>query len=498
MSEGDSNVGDYSLISCVATGNTTQIWESKHTGTGQVVALKLLLEEALADAEAKKVLKAEAALGKKFEHPNLVKVYDLAVNKNYGYFAMEYLRAPNVKSLARNDRPALHGITKNLLLAVASGLEHMHEKGFLHRDIKPDNILATKSGDVRLIDYSLAGPPDSAVSSLLKGQRSRKIMGTRTYIAPEMIKKKPISFATDIYSLGVTVFEVLTGHPPFMGSDPNQLLIKHVRDRAPDPKDEVPNLTDEANAFVLKMLAKDPKARPQTMQEFTQELRGIDFWLEPPAEYYQAKKERELSGEDDVVKHLDSRADAAVENRKISTDQPPPKPKPRLIDDPPKKEAPKQPAAQAPAPQQPPAQQPYAPPPGYGMPQQPYPQMPPGYPPPGQYPQQPYPGQQFPGQGYPQQPYPGQPQPGQPHPGQPQPGQMPPGYPQPQMPPGYGAPDQPPPQPAAPMPPPAQPNAPQPAAPQPVAPQPVVPKADDSDKPDDDGMDLMMDLPPVS
>lgn len=501
MSDGDLQVGDYKLIECIATGNTTQVWEAKQIGTGLSVAVKLLLPEALQDAEAKKVLRAEAALGKKFDHPNLIKIYDLAIKKEYGYFSMEFLRATNVKSFLRTDRPGILTIAKDLFLAIASGLEHMHSKGMLHRDVKPDNMLANKNGDYRLIDFSLAGAPDNAVSAMLKGKKSRKIMGTRTYIAPEMIRKEPISFATDLYSLGVTFYEVVTSHPPFMGSDPNELLIKHVRDRPNPPIDDMPNLTDEGNDLILKMLAKKPADRFKTMEEFILALRGIELWKEKPTDYYDALKARAASGVDDGVRKLDSRADAAKEDRVISRTSPPPAPKPAAKPEPKKDPAPK-PAATT-AQQAPPQPQM---PPGYGAPGQPYPQMPPGYPPQG-YPQG-YPG-------YPQQGYPGQMPPGygqQPMPGYPQ-GQFPPGYPQGAQYPGtpqqgmpqQAPPQQSPPQPSAPqqsVPQPSapQPTAPQPSAPQPSAPQPSQPKAaspqQDSDKPDDN--DLMFELPPVS
>lgn len=512
MSEGDSNVGDYSLINCVATGNTTQIWEAKHAGTGQIVALKLLLDDKLKDPDAKKVLRTEATNGKKFEHPNLVAIYDFALTKTHGYIAMEYLRAPNVKSFLRNDKPGLHTVTKDLFMAVASALDHMHSKGLLHRDIKPDNILANKGGDFRLIDYSLAGPPDNAVSSLMKGQRSRTIMGTRTYIAPEMIKKKPISFATDFYSLGVTLYEVLVGHAPFMASDPNQLLVKHVRDKPGPPKDENPNVSDKLNELVLQLLAKDPKARPQTAQELIQAMRGIDFWEEAPSAYFGALKAKADSGEDDGVKKIDSRADASQENRTISRTSPPPaaKPAPAAVKpEPPKPAAPAptQPSPAQPAPMQPAAQ---VPPPAPQYPQMPgYPQQMPGYPP-GQMPQQPYPGQPYPGQPYPGQPYPGQQMP----PGQP-PQQMPPGYPPQGMPPGqppgmphptaHPQPHAPPqpvapqpavPQPVVPQPAPRAASAPQPSAPQPSAPQPAAPKTK-SDDTDPDDLELMTELPPI-
>src|SRR4051812_39551753 len=177
--------------------------------------MKLLLPEALAQPEHKASLKHEATVGKKFDHPNIIRILDLKITKKHGYFLMEYFRAPNLKSMLRSDLTGARVRVKKLMECVTQALAHMHEKGYVHRDVKPDNILINKGSEVRLIDFSLAAPPKALLGQLMHMKSRTVIPGTRTYLAPELIQRAPLSTASDVYSLGVTLYEVLCGRAPF-------------------------------------------------------------------------------------------------------------------------------------------------------------------------------------------------------------------------------------------------------------------------------------------
>lgn len=467
-------IDDYELtMPPLATGNATQVFEVKQKSSGQQFAMKLLLPEAFADLEQKKSLKHEATVGKSFDHPSLIRIFDLVMSKTQGYFIMEYFRSVNLKQMLRGERSVAQGRIKKIIESLSQALAHMHEKGWLHKDIKPDNILLTKGGEVKLIDFSLAGKPSGGLTKLMGGSKSIVIQGTRTYISPEMIRRKPITFSADIYSLGITFYEVLTGRPPFIHGNPNELLMAHVRDTPERPSGYNPNVTPEADALVMRMLAKDPKGRPATMQDVYTEIRSLKIFKEDPEEYAREQaKQAEDKFQDSMASRLDSRTDAG---RDKSAPAPAPKPKPA----PPPKPAAAKPAAPAPAASAP------------------QPAMPPGYPPPG-YPQQ-YP----PGYGQPMPYYPqGVPVPqGQPQwPAYPQ--QMPPGYGYPPgypMPPGAVPPGM---MPGQPVPPPTAMPAPQagPAA-QPPAAGPVAapaqPAARPAEKDEEEDLPLMTELPEI-
>ena len=511
--------GDYELLELIANGKTTQVYEARQQSTNTVYAVKMLTEDYLKDAEAKKTLKYEAGIGQKLEHPNLVKTFDLQMKKQYAFFVMERIHAPNLKSQLRNRRKTAETTDSMLvptMTAIANALAYMHEEGYLHRDIKPDNILTTRGGDTRLIDFSLVGKPDSSLGLMLSRKSSRKIMGTRTYISPEMVRREGVTEKADIYSFGITLYEMACGRPPFVGNDPNALLLMHVKEKPDEPSAFNPNLSAEGDAFILKCIAKQPANRPESMEEIARELQKIDFWKTPVAEFYAARRAKaEEEAVFEAAGKLDSREDA---NRDPNA----PKPKPKESDKPKlKRPAEKPPEPEKPAKKPEPPKQPAAgPPPGQrppgGMPPG-YPQMPPGYPgmPPQGYPGMP-PGQMPPGypgmpQGYPQFPPgqmpPNQMPPNQMPPGQMPPGQMPPGYPggpplgQPQgvpqgPPPGQGAPGQGAPGQGGTSAPPAA--APKPSAPPAAAPKPSAPAASEpAKKKSDDDLPLMTELPDI-
>lgn len=470
----NEKIDDYELINCVATGSATQIWEVNKSGNTQPLAMKLLLEEKLNDSEAKRALKHEATIGKLMEHPGIINIYDFKLNKKVGYFTMEFFRAGNLKSLIRSDLSQAQARAKKLMESLSQALAYFHEKGWIHRDIKPDNVLLNKGGEVRLIDFSLSSKPSNVILRAVTQKKNIVIQGTRTYLAPELIRREALTPAADIYSLGVTLYETLLGNPPFRTANPNDLLMMHVRDKPVRPSELDDNITPELDDLVLRMLAKKVKDRPESMQALFAEVRSLKFFKEDPVKVHRERQETiDLSDAQANEDRLNSRRDAGRDRSLESEKKPQPKPKPKV------------PAvvAEKPKPAQPPQQQPQMPgyPPQTGMPFPGYPGMQPGQMPPGY----PMPGYSMPGYpGMPMAGYPGMMMPGMP-PGQfppMAPGQFPPGYPQqPGMAPYPGMLPPQMPQPGGPVPQPGQPvpnlaQIPQPAAPVPIQPpQPTPP-----------------------
>ena len=219
MSENQTVIGGYELKNCIASGASTQIWEVTQQGATVPFAMKLLLPDAFKTPEARNVLKHEFKVGQSFEHPGLIRLHKLEVNRDHGFFIMDYFRAPSLKAQISANLAETQSRFKKIAEAVCQAFVHMNEKGWMHRDVKPDNILVNKTGEVRVIDFSLAMRVASGLMKMLTGKQ-KIIKGTRTYIAPEVILKKPPTIQSDIYSLGVTFFEIITGVPPFAGIDP--------------------------------------------------------------------------------------------------------------------------------------------------------------------------------------------------------------------------------------------------------------------------------------
>ncbi len=470
-------IDDYELVNCIATGNSTQIWEVRQKSSGQQFAMKLLLEEAFKDQEQKKALRHEATVGKSLEHPNIIRIFELVMGKKQAYFIMEYFRSVNLKQMLRSERPAAQARAKKILEAVCQALGHMHEKNWVHKDLKPDNILVTKGSEVKLIDFSLASRPAGALTKLMGGSKNQVIQGTRTYIAPELIRRKPLTFAADMYSLGITFYELAAGRPPFIHGNPNDLLMAHVREIPDKPSSYNKIVTPEADALILQMIAKKPEDRPKSMQELAAALRSIKIFSQDPEEYARETTARaQEKFEDSLDGRLDSRTDATRDRSVPVAAKPKPVP-PAAVKSP---APPARPAAAA------------APPPPAAT-------LPPGYPVPppvAGYPPQPYP----PGYPQPMPPFTGAAPVGWP-PGYPPP---PAGYPPMPVPPGYPYPSPPvpaPPPETTPIAPPPAAAAPPSPAPPPAAP-PQVPDAPKQPPPDEAEIDeenlpLMTELPEV-
>lgn len=492
-----NQIDQYLLVNVIATGGISQIWEVKHIATQQPYAMKLLLPESFADKELRNELKTEATTTKLFEHPSIIRVMDVNISRDNAYFVMEHFRSTNLKQMIRNDLAGTHARLKKIVEGLCSALALVHEKGFLHRDIKPDNLLVNRGGEIRLIDFSLSSRIPSGFAKMITSKNRVVIQGTRTYMAPELIERSLPSISTDIYALGVMLYEVLTGRPPFVSKNPNELLMMHVRDVADKPSSYNPNVTTEMDQAVMAMLAKKPKDRPATMNEVFSVMRSMQMFKEDPTAYHQTK---DKAASEKQAKSLDARVDSRADALRSPEERQAAAEKAREQK---KQIAASRAAAElhvnkgAPAPAKPvatpaaPAAAQPAPgmyPPGmpqYGYPMPGMPQgMPPGYPMPmpGMMPGMPMPGMMpgmpMPGMpaGFPSGQYPGQfpGQPGMPMPGMPYPGQP---APQPAMPAAaapQGAPAAPRPAPAvaAPAPPPA-------ASPKPKPPEDDIPLMDE-------------------
>ena len=375
MSDNQNLVGGYELKNCIATGSSTQIWEVSQAGSALPLAMKLLLPESLKDVAAKNVLKHEFKVGSSFEHPSMIRYHKMELNRDHGFFIMDYFRAPSLKTQIAANLPETQSRLKKIVEAICQAFVHMNEKGWLHRDIKPDNILVNKTGEVRVIDFSLATRILTGVMKLVGGKQ-KVIMGTRTYIAPELILKSSPTPQSDIYSLGVTIYEMATGSPPFAGLNPSDLLAKHLSEAPAPPSVVNRNVAPELDALILKLLAKKPKDRPTEMREVMSLFRNVRCFLEDPAELF-AKKTKDAKANESlsVDKRLDSRADADRVARGLEAPAKPVKGKHLTasigVMEAVKKPGGKPAAASPPAQQQPPAM-PQMP---YGMPVQPMPGM---------------------------------------------------------------------------------------------------------------------------
>lgn len=303
----------YQLVMCVASGSNSQVWEVTEKGSGRHLAMKLLKKEVPEFKANKAKMKFEATVLKSLEHPLIVKFDKFTSNRDHTYIIMEYFRASNLKMQIKNETNKVHMRARQLFEGVCSALSHVHQKGYVHRDIKPDNVLLNRAGEVRLCDFSLAIKEAKGIGAMFAG-RPKEIEGTRTYIAPETIRKQRATSRTDLYSLGVMFFEILTGKPPFPATSPEELLQKHLRAEPSNASFFNPNVAPEMDRLIARLLKKKPADRPANVDEVLAEIRKIKIFKEDIIDEDAKKKLEENKNAIQMLSELrlDSRADAKL------------------------------------------------------------------------------------------------------------------------------------------------------------------------------------------
>ena len=268
-------IAGYRLINLMMTGQTSQVWEATEPGSGRHFALKLLLPEHEKDSYHRRLLFHEARVGMTMHHPNIIKMLRVSESKTTPHIIMEFFPGGNLKMRIMRKQEIVKEKARSIIIQAASGLAHMHDKGWVHRDVKPDNILVNSAGEVRIIDFALAQRIQRSEGWFSWLRRKRQTAGTRSYMSPEQILSRALDERADVYSFGATVYEILTYRPPFRGATPNDLLNKHLKEKPVAPLVLVPEITEECSNFVLRMLAKDKKERPKSMHEVTQAFRQM-------------------------------------------------------------------------------------------------------------------------------------------------------------------------------------------------------------------------------
>lgn len=276
-------IGKYRIVRIIHPGASAVVYEVELEGTVQQYAVKVLLRSHAEDRDARRAFAFEARLGLELLHPNLMRVHEFVGAAPQPYFVMDYFPSFNLKApitrvwAAPYSRTQLHRI----LCQTATALAYMHEKGWVHRDVKPENVIANRSGEVRVIDYALAKRISGGFRKLFTAKPPRE--GTRTYISPEQIRREPPAISADVYSFGVTCYELACGRPPFRASSSQELLNKHLAERPAPLTMHNKQVTPEFNDLVMTMLQKRPEDRPENLHEFLNRLRVIRIFQDDPA-----------------------------------------------------------------------------------------------------------------------------------------------------------------------------------------------------------------------
>ncbi len=278
MADTGQVIGGYKLRGLLHTGRESQVWEVVEPTSNRHMAMKLLLPEYAEAKHERAKLFNDAGIGKQLRHENIVHVLKISESKTNPFFIMEYFPSGSLRrrllSKDPKDKDFMKQNAKKIMKQVATGLAYMNASGFVHLDVKPDNIVSNALAKTKIIDFAISKPIKKGFFAKMF-RKTGAPEGTASYMSPEQIRCDLPDGRSDIYSAGLTFFEMATGRPPFRGASIADLYRKHFSEVSQKPGMLNPDVTDEFGTLVLKMMAKKPQDRYKTFHEVLSDLKKV-------------------------------------------------------------------------------------------------------------------------------------------------------------------------------------------------------------------------------
>jgi len=256
LTRGTTFAGRYEIIEELGKGGMGKVYRSYDKQLKEEVALKLIKPEIASDKKTLDRFSNELKIARKIVHKNVGRMYELMENKGVFFITMEYVQGQDLKGLIRQSGQLAVGTTISIAKQVCEGLAEAHRLGVVHRDLKPSNIMIDKEGNARIMDFGIARSLEA------KGITGAGVMiGTPEYMSPEQVEGKEVDQRSDIYSLGVILYEMVTGRVPFEGDTPFTIGVKHKSETPKDPKELNPQIPEDFSQVILRCLEKDKENR---------------------------------------------------------------------------------------------------------------------------------------------------------------------------------------------------------------------------------------------
>ncbi|MDR2345114.1 MAG: serine/threonine protein kinase [Planctomycetaceae bacterium] len=273
--------GNYRILNLISSGQSSRIYQAYDDQNRQAVCIKTLLDKTAKDKEQIQILKQEYDIAKRLNHPKLIRVFSFGWQRDVPYIVMEWFAGSNLKSLINRGYSQYCDQIEQIVFNMIDSLSHLHLSGWVHRDIKPDNFLFdTKNKELKLIDFAITRKNVTGFSRFFT--RRSQPQGTGSYMPPEQIKGLPPEFSADIYSLGCTIYELLTMRLPFSGDSMNDLLKKHLSAPMPNVISRNKNITKEFNNLLKTITSKSAKDRPNNATELLRIIQKTKIFQNPP------------------------------------------------------------------------------------------------------------------------------------------------------------------------------------------------------------------------
>jgi beta-lactam-binding protein with PASTA domain/tRNA A-37 threonylcarbamoyl transferase component Bud32 len=279
--------GRYELDGVVGRGGMAEVFRARDIRLDRIVAIKTLRADLARDQIFQARFRREAQSAASLNHPNIVAVYDTGEDMATGvpvpYIVMEFVDGRTVRDLLQEGHRLLPDKSLEIIDGVLRALDYSHQAGIVHRDIKPGNVMVTRNGDVKVMDFGIARAMSDAQSTMTQ---TAQVIGTAQYLSPEQARGERVDARSDLYSAGCLLYELLTGRPPFTGDSPVAIAYQHVRENPIPPSQVDPDVPAWADAIVLKAMAKSPADRYQTAADMRADLQraasGLPVSAAPP------------------------------------------------------------------------------------------------------------------------------------------------------------------------------------------------------------------------
>jgi serine/threonine protein kinase/predicted Zn-dependent protease len=271
LTRGNVIAGRYEIIEELGSGGMGRVFRVYDTKIKEEIALKLLKPEIASERRTIERFSNEIKYARKIVHKNVCRMFDMGEDRGTHFITMEYVAGEDLKSFLRRAAPLNSGKAVFLAREIAEGLAESHRIGLVHRDLKPGNIMIDKEGNARIMDFGIA---KSFSGKAITGEGA--IVGTPEYMSPEQVEGKEADQRSDIYALGVILFEMVCGRTPFEGDTPLAVAVKHKSEPAPQPRTINPQIPQDINKLILRCLEKDRAKRYQTAEELAADLAAVE------------------------------------------------------------------------------------------------------------------------------------------------------------------------------------------------------------------------------